>query len=191
MGAYVALVVGALGLITLPTHVATYRERGVLRRFDASTIPRQTIIGAQTVVMIALSAIGAALVVTVGVLVYHPRLPASWPLVILNFVLAALAFAMIGSLLGLVVPTARAAQGIGIMLWFVMLILGGSGPPPEVLPDAMNAVGALTPLRHAAFLIQDAWLGFGWNAYESAVVGGFFVVSLALTAIVLRRRTAR
>ncbi|HEX7589463.1 MAG TPA: ABC transporter permease, partial [Demequinaceae bacterium] len=52
MGAYVGLVVAALGLITLPTHIATYRERGVLRRFDASTISRSTVIGAQTIVMI-------------------------------------------------------------------------------------------------------------------------------------------
>ncbi len=191
MGAYVGLVVAALGLITLPTHIATYRERGVLRRFDASTIARRTVIGAQTIVTIALAAIGAVLVVGVGILAYHPAMPKSWSLVILGFVIAAVTFAMLGSLLGLVVPTARAAQGVGIMLWFVMLILGGAGPPPEVLPDAMGFVGTLTPLKHAVVMIQDGWLGFGWNGGEALIVGGFFVVSAALTAVVLRRRSAR
>lgn len=33
--AYVGLSVAAVGLISLPTHVAEYRERGVLRRFRA------------------------------------------------------------------------------------------------------------------------------------------------------------
>lgn len=191
MGAYVGLVVAALGLITLPTHIATYRERGVLRRFDASTIARSTVIGAQTIVMVVLAAIGGALVVAVGVAVYHPVMPKSWPLVILAFVLAAVTFAMLGSLLGLVVPTARAAQGVGIMLWFVMLILGGAGPPPEALGEGMNLVGSLTPLKHAVILIQDAWLGFGWNGNEALIVGAFFLVSLALTALVMRRRSAR
>ena len=191
MGAYVGLVVAALGLITLPTHIATYRERGVLRRFDASTIARRTVIGAQTVVTVALSLIGAVLVLGVGVLAYHPAMPESWPLVALGFAIAAVTFAMLGSLLGLAVPTARAAQGIGIMLWFVMLILGGAGPPPEALPDAMNLVGSLTPLKHVVILIQDGWLGFGWNGKEALMVGGFFAASAALTAVVLRRRAAR
>jgi len=191
MGAYVGLVVAALGLITLPTHIATYRERGILRRFEASTIPRATIVGAQTIVMTALAGLGAVLVVAVGVLAYHPAMPLSWPLVALGFLIAAVAFALIGSVLGLAVPTARAAQGIGIMLWFVMLILGGAGPPPEALPDAMNTVGSFTPLQHAIVLIQDGWLGFGFNAAEALVVAGFLVVSLALTALMLRRRSAR
>lgn len=191
MGAYVGLVVAALGLITLPTHIATYRERGVLRRFDASWIARRTVIGAQTLVLIALSIIGAALVVAVGVVAYHPAMPDSWPLVFAGLIFAAVTFAMLGSLLGLVVPTARAAQGIGIMLWFVMFILGGAGPPPEALGDGMNLVGSLTPLKHAVILIQDGWLGFGWNGKEALIVGGFCAASLALTTVVVRRRSAR
>ncbi len=191
MGAYVGLVVAALGLITLPTHIAAYRERGVLRRFDASSISRATIVGAHTLVMLVLSAIGATLVVAVGILVYHPSMPASWPLVIGGFLLAALTFAMIGSLLGLAVPTARAAQGIGIMAWFVMFILGGAGPPPEALGDTMNLVGSLTPLKHAVIVLQDGWLGFGFNAGEALVVTGFLVASLGGIAVVLRRQKGR
>ena len=39
---YVAftVVIGATGLIMLPVHIASYRERGVLRRFAASGFPR-------------------------------------------------------------------------------------------------------------------------------------------------------
>ncbi len=191
MGAYVGLVVAALGLITLPTHIATYRERGVLRRFEASAIPRVSVVAAQTLVMAFLAAIGAVLVVAVGVLAYHPAMPSSWPLVALGFLIAALAFALIGSALGLAVPTARAAQGIGIMLWFVMLILGGAGPPPEALPEAMNTIGSFTPLQHAIVLIQDGWLGFGFNGGQALIVGAFFAVSLAITAWLLRLRSAR
>ena len=118
-------------------------------------------------------------------------MPASWPLVFVALLFSAVTFAMLGSLLGLIVPTARAAQGIGIMLWFVMFILGGAGPPPEALGDGMNLVGSLTPLKHAIRLIQDAWLGSGWNVKEALIVGGFFAVSLALTALVIRRRSTR
>ncbi len=191
MPAYVGLVVAALGLITLPTHIATYRERGVLRRFEASSIPRRTIVGAHSIVMIVLALIGAMLVVFVGIVAYHPAMPHSWPCVIGAFLLTALAFAAIGTLLGLAVPTARAAQGIGIMLWFVMLILGGAGPPPEALPAAMVTVGEFTPLQHAIVLLQDPWLGLRWNWGQAGIVVGFGVACLGLTAFVSRRLSAR
>jgi ABC-2 type transport system permease protein len=44
------------------------------------------------------------------------------------------------------------------MLWFVFLMVGGAGPPPEVLSGAMGTVGEFTPLRYAIYAIQDGWL---------------------------------
>jgi len=34
--------------------------------------------------------------------------------------------------------TSRAAQGVGLVLFFVMLILGGAGPPPEAMTHLMR-----------------------------------------------------
>jgi ABC-2 type transport system permease protein len=191
MGAYVAAVVAALGVINLPTHLATYRERGVLRRFEASSIPRWSLMGAHTVVMVVLAGIGAVIVVGTAKAIYRVENPADPGLVVAGFLLAALAFAAFGTLLGVVMPTARAAQGIGIMLWFVMFMLGGVGPPPEVLPAAMGAVGEATPLLHAVRLLQGTWLGTGWDWGRAGVLVGILVVSLALTALVMRRRSSR
>jgi ABC-2 type transport system permease protein len=98
---------------------------------------------------------------------------------------------MIGALLGQALPSSRATLGLGIILWFVMLILGGAGPPPEVLPEAMNTVGSFTPLDHVVLLIQDPWLGFGWSWAETLVVLGFAVGSLGLVALVHRIRSTR
>jgi len=40
IAAYIGVVIAAIGLVMLPVHLASYRERGVLRRFDASRFPR-------------------------------------------------------------------------------------------------------------------------------------------------------
>jgi ABC-2 type transport system permease protein len=191
MGAYVAAVVAALGVINLPTHLATYRERGVLRRFEASSISRWALLASHTVVMVVLSGIGAILVVGTAKAIYDPRNPANPGLVVAGFLLAAVTFAALGTLLGVVMPTARAAQGIGIMLWFVMFMLGGVGPPPEVLPAAMGTVGEATPLLHAVRLLQGAWLGTGWDWRRAGILVGVLVASVGLTIVVQRRRSAR
>lgn len=112
-------------------------------------------------------------------------------LVVLAFLIAALAFAAIGILLGVSMPTARAAQGAGILLWFVMLILGGAGPPPEVLSTGMRAVGSATPLKHVVTLIQDPWLGFGWSWAETGIVAAFLIGAVALIATVTHRQSDR
>jgi len=191
MGAYVGLVIAALGLISLPTHLANYRERGLLRRFDASSIPRWSLFGAQALVMVTLASVGAVLVVIVGNIAYDLTAPVSLGLVVLAFLIAALAFAAIGVLLGVSMPTARAAQGAGILLWFVMLILGGAGPPPEVLSTGMRAVGSATPLKHVVTLIQDPWLGFGWNGAETGIVVACLIGAVALIATVTRHQSDR
>jgi ABC-2 type transporter len=109
------------------------------------------------------------------------------------FLLSVLCFAAIGFLFGALLPGPRAAQGLGVLLWFVMFMISGSGPPPEVLPDALDAVATATPLKHVIVLIQDPWLGFGWNAGELIVVVGMLVVAAlrTLAALGLTRRLAR
>ena len=102
------------------------------------------------------------------------------------FVLGTLSFAALGFLLGAVLPTTRAAQGIGLILFFVMLILGGVGPPREVMTEAMQFIGDITPLRYVVLLLQDPWLGFGWNQNASLTVGGVLLGSSLLSVWLFR-----
>ena len=91
-----------------------------------------------------------------------------------------LGFAAFGIFLGAVLPTARAAQAVGMLVWFVMLFLGGAGPPPEVLTDGMQTVAEVTPLWHAVQMMQDAWLGLD-AGLSWLVFGAIVVVSAALS----------
>src|SRR5918996_629158 len=171
--AYIWLVIASLGIVGLPAHLSAYRERGVLRRFVASSVPMWAVIGAQVMVTLVVAFLGSVLLITVASVTYDIHFPSSVPLVVGGFFLSGLSFSAIGVFLGSAFPTARAAQGAGLMLWFVMMILGGAGPPPEVLTEGMRALGDATPVRHVILLLQDAWLGFGWNWTETLIVAVF------------------
>jgi ABC-2 type transport system permease protein len=173
--AYIALVVASLGLIGLPVHLAAYRERGVLRRFRASSVRLRSILGSQAAVMFVMGIVGSIILIVAAIAAYDPGFPQSPLLVLPAFILATLCFASLGVMLGSILPNARAAQGVGVLLWFVMDILGGAGPPPEVLNDAMTWVARFLPLTHTIRLIQDPWLGFGWNGVETFIVLGITV----------------
>lgn len=156
--AYIALVAASVGLISLPTHIASNRERGVLKRYRASGVPAWALVGAQIVVTLTISAVSAVVLISVAMPTHDVVAPDSVPAVIAGFALVALAFAAVGVLLGAVLPSSRAAQALGVLLWFVLLMLGGAGPPPEVLTGAMGTVGDYSMLRQAVEVMQDGWL---------------------------------
>lgn len=180
--AYFGLVISAIGLIALPVHLTGYRERGVLRRLRASSISVWSVLGSQLIVSFIITVLGSILVMVLSMIVHSTHLPEFPGLLVGAFVLANLCFVALGFFLGAVLPSTRSAQGLGLILFFVMLILGGAGPPPEVLTGAMTTLGKIMPLRHVILMLQDPWLGFGWHVSASLVVAGITVVAALLAA---------
>lgn len=179
--AYIALIAASVGLITLPTHLASNRESGVLRRYRASGFSVLTVLGAQVVVTFVVAGISSMLLVGVALPVHDVVAPDSLLLVILGFTLAVATFSAIGILLGSVMPTSRAAQALGVLTWFVMLMIGGAGPPPEVLTGVMGSIGEWTPLRFTIEIMQEGWLGLDagnswlWATAITIVAGGLSI----------------
>src|SRR5919108_665204 len=158
---YLAVVIASIGLIGLPVHLASLRERGVLRRLRASSVPMTGVFGAQTVVHLAMAVLGGALLLVAAGLVYDVHAPASVAGVALGFGVGALSFVALGLLLGSLAPTARAAQAIGLVLFFPMWLLSGAGPPRGVMTQTMRQLSDGLPLTRVVTAIQEPWLGSG------------------------------
>lgn len=180
--AYVGLVMASVGLISLPLRLAAYREQGVLRRFQAAGLPLTAIMVSQAMVAIAVAVIGGAGITVASGITYDTSLPADWAGTVVAFVVSALAFSAIGLLLGGILPTARAAQGAGLTLFFVMMFICGAGPPRAVLTSGMRTFSDFLPLTHVIIALQDPWLGYGWPWSEFAIVTAILAVCLAVTA---------
>lgn len=157
--AYLCLVIASVCVISIPTHLAGYRERGVLKRYRAASLSIWVIAGSELIVAFALSAASAVVLLVAARLVYDFDSPASLLGVIAVFCYLTLGFTALGLLLGGLVPTARAAQAIGLLIWFVMLMVGGAGPPREVLTGAMQYASDATPLWYAVQVMHQPWLG--------------------------------
>ena len=70
VASYLTVVIAATGLIMLPVHLASYRERGVLRRFSAAGFPRWSFAIAQLIVGLTTTAVACALLLAVAAPVY-------------------------------------------------------------------------------------------------------------------------
>lgn len=185
--AYIAVAIASIGLISIPVHVASYRERGVLRRFRASAFPLNAVLGAQILVTYVLAAVGAVIVTGLSWLLFRPDLAVSWTGVLVGAAIGTAAFASIGLLLGTLLPTSRAALGAGVLVWFSLLLISGAGPPPELLTEGMRAAARPFPLSPLVRMLQDPWLGEGIPMAQTLVLATYGIGSLAAAAVLLRR----
>ena len=136
--AYIGLVMTSIGLLSIPVHLTGYRERGILRRLRASSISIWTVLGAQIIVSFIVAIVCALILTLASWLAYDLSAVKSIALLLPAFIVSLLCFAALGILLGAIFKTARAAQGVGFVLFFLMLFLSGAGPPPEVLAEVVH-----------------------------------------------------
>jgi ABC-2 type transport system permease protein len=161
VASYFTVVIASTGLVMLPVHLASYRERGVLRRFAASGFPRWSFAAAELVIGLITIAVAGAVLLIVAAPVYGIPPVHNLGRVIAGVALGSVAFVSIGILLGTLLPSARAAQAVGLMLFFPSFLLGAGGPPPAVMGSALKHVGAVLPLTWVTTSIREPWLGIG------------------------------
>lgn len=184
--AYIGLVAASIGLISLPVHLASYRERGVLRRLRASGVSEWSILGSQLLVSLGIGIVGAVFMAVEGGVVYDASAPVQLPAFALAYMTGIAMFAAIGILLSAIIPSARAVQGLGLMLWFLMLFLCGPGSPLELLPTWLLRLGQALPLYHVVLALEYPWNGLGMNVVHQVVVGIGTVVVIVLAVRLFR-----
>jgi ABC-2 type transport system permease protein len=85
-----------------------------------------------------------------------------------------------------VLPSARAAQAVGLILFFPSFLLGAGGPPPLVMAAGLRDVAEVLPLSVVTTAAREPWLGI------APATGSLVVVAVLAAAGVLAaaRRTA-
>jgi ABC-2 type transport system permease protein len=183
---FIALVIASIGTISLPVHLSSYRERGVLRRFRASGVSEAALLGSQLLVSLGVALVGAVTISVLGIVAYGARMAAAPAEVALAATVVTFSFAAIGTLLASLAPTARAAQSVGLMLWFVMVFVSGTSAPLDLLPSWMVSIGKALPLYHSVLTVVDPWIGRGTNWTQLAIVAGIGVVAALVSLRVFR-----
>jgi ABC-2 type transport system permease protein len=182
----VAFTFTILGVSALPTALANYRERGVLRRLATTPARPVWLLGAQLATNSAIAALTAALILALARIAFGvplPHLPLAFALAV---VLAAAALLSIGLLIAAVAPRARVAGAVGTMLFFPLMFFAGLWAPRATMGDTLRGIGDYTPLGAAVQALQDATAGAWPDARRLLVMLAYAGLS-ALAAIRLFR----
>jgi ABC-2 type transport system permease protein len=178
-----AIGVGLVALYMVPTTLATYRERGILRRLSATPLRPGALLAVQLLLQLVLAVAGSALLLVVAGAFLGAALPsgaAGAGRVALVFVLGTAAMFAIGLLIAALAPNGRSANGIGVLLYFPMAYLAGMMQPEASMPAVLARLGGFTPLGAFRRALQDVWAGVAPQPLQLGIMAGYAViVSLA------------
>ena len=178
------MAVAVVGLTNLPAVLATYRERGVLRRMRTTPVHPAKLLLAQMIVNLAAALASAVLVVVSGKLVFDVPMPQRPIGFAIAFVLGISSVFAIGMLVAAVAPTSRAASGLTTVLFMSVMFFGGVYLPRFMLPDAIARVGDYVPPGVQSLL--DAWTGTAPAAAPLAVMAATAIAAGALAARIFK-----
>ncbi|WP_204002351.1 ABC transporter permease [Micromonospora lutea] len=163
----------------VPGVVATYRERGILRRLSTTPAHPRGVLFAQMIVAFA-SVIGsAALMIFVAWAVLDIAPPAQPLEFVVAFIVGYAALLGIGMISAAVVRTSSAANQIGTLLFVALMFFGGAFLPRVLMPDVLREIGELIPPGLQA--LTTAWSAEAGEI--TATAGGQpFWLQIAVTA---------
>ena len=180
----VVMTLAMLGVNTLPVRLATYREKGVLRRLSTTPVKPATLLVAQLVLNMAVAVASLALLIVVGKLTFDVPLPQHLLGFAMAFLLGMSSLFALGLLVAAVAPTARAGTALAVPIFVLVMFLGGVYFPRMFLPDFLIRLGDYTPPGVQALL--DTWAGIAPQPLQLAIMAAITVVAGAAAARLFR-----
>ncbi|MCA5894368.1 ABC transporter permease [Isoptericola sp. NEAU-Y5] len=182
----IAMAVGTASLTVMPVTVATYREKGVLRRLSTTPMRPQGMVASHLVINAGTTVVGVALALVVALLAFDVATPTQVGVVLLAFVLGMCAMFAVGMLVAAVAPRASAANAIAMSLYFPMLLLAGLWTPGPIMPELLRQIGQFTPLGAAGQAMTTGWFESGFPLLQCVVMVVWTAVLLPLAIRLFR-----
>lgn len=186
VGISLALSLAMLGLQFLPSVLASYREKGILRRVATTPVRPIVLLAAQMASSLLIAVVSGLLVIAVGRIVFGVGLPGQLPGFVLAYLLSAAGVFAVGLLIAALAPTGKAANSIGTLLFFPSMFFAGLWTPREVLPGFLQRIGDFTPLGAGERALHEAATGHWPQLLPIVVLVAYVVVFGAAAARLFR-----
>ncbi len=169
----------------LATSLVVRREMGLLKRLRLSPIPTSALLAAICGSALVISFVQVVVVLLIGKLGYHVRLPHNMAALIVALVVGAMVFTAIGIAMSTLIPNQEAAGPIVSIVFFVLLFLSGLWFP--INPNSgLAKVSSYFPIRqmieavYAPFDPRPGVSGWAWGDLAAMAVWGVAAVIVAV-----------
>jgi ABC-2 type transport system permease protein len=149
----------SFGLVGSSTMMLEMREKSILRRLQATTLPAWQLIVSYLLVNIIVGTLQSTLIIVVGVVLYDvpvsfQSLALAYPMIVLGL----LTFMSLGGIISGVAPKAGTATAVGMTLYFLLMFISDMIFPLDMLPEGLRNVIPYLPAYPVVQLVRSAML---------------------------------
>ena len=149
----------SFGLVTSSTMMLEMREKGILRRLQATPLPAGQLTGSYILVNISIGILQSTLIILAGTLLY--KVPVSvlslflaYPMILAGL----LAFIALGGIISGVTAKAGTATAVGMTIYFSLMFISDMVFPLDMLPGWLQNLVPYLPAYPVAQLVRSAML---------------------------------
>lgn len=175
-----------LGLSALPAALASYRDKGYLRRLSTTPVGAVRLLAAQIVIVLGLATCVVIAILLVARFAFSVELPQDVGGFILAILLTAGAVISLGTLISALAPSQRVAAAAGSLLLFPLMFFAGLWVPQAEMGAGLRDVSHYTPLGAATPALQNAIAGSWPGTTHLLVLVGYAVLLSALATRLFR-----
>jgi ABC-2 type transport system permease protein len=171
-----------LALSALPSTLASYRDKGYLKRLSTTPVGAVRLLAAQVLIVIGLSVALITLIVAVSRIAFNVPLPGQFLGFVVAIFLTMCMMASLGMLIAALAPTQRVAGAVGSILFFPLMFFAGLGVPQQEMGHFLRTISQYTPLGAAVPAITNSDFG-RWAGTTHLIVLAAYTVVLSRIAI--------
>ncbi|WP_124726462.1 ABC transporter permease [Staphylospora marina] len=158
--------------------IASWRERGILRRMQSTPLSSASFIAGQMTARVLLGFVQAVVVLLISRFVFDVNVEGSWGLLFLLILLGTLTFMSMGFIIASLSRTPETAGPIAGLISFPMMFVGGIFFPLRDMPDILQPVVHALPISWLSTALRQVMNeGAGWT--DVLMPGGVLLAWLA------------
>ena len=185
----VAMAVMQMAVFSVAFVFADYKEKGILKRLLATPMKPIHFVTANVVTRLIVAVVQAAILIAVGVLLFHSQVVGSYWLGLLVSTLGGIMFLGLGFTISGIAKTVDAVPAIANIVIFPMLFLGGVFFPTDSMPDWLQRVVQYLPLSYFSNGLREVMTnGAGFSVIASDV---YWMIAWSVALILLAVLTFR
>jgi ABC-2 type transport system permease protein len=161
------------------------REKLILKRLNATPLPRWTLVGSNVLVRLLIAAAQTVIIIGIGIAVLGVEVTGNWALIAGFVLLGAVTFTSIGYVIASFARTEEAANGMTSIVQFPLMFLSGIFFPLEVMPEWLRGVATFLPLTYLGDALRQTMVGgtpFAPLGLDALILGGWLVATLLISA---------
>ena len=169
-----------LSLSAMPATLASYRDKGYLKRLSTTPIGAPRLLAAQLALLFGLASSVVILIMLVSHFAYNVPLPSQVIGFILSILLTMSAMAALGLLIASLASSQRVAGAIGGILFFPLMFFAGLWVPQQSMGHVLRTISQYTPLGAAVPSITNSDFGNWPGTTHLIVLAAYTVVMLRI-----------